>query len=259
MKMRNMTTLLLAVLMLMSTLAGCGSNNTTTPDIGGDVAPLESTNGSEDLSGDVTPPESTGGSEDETPSDPTDNPLSIGRMEGGTYTNHYIGIACKLDESWTFYSAEELQELPGKVEDLFDGSQLGDAMKDMENILDMQAECVADLTNMNIAYQKLSMSDRLAYATMTEEQIIDTVLAQQDLLEEAYTQAGITVKSMGKKTVTFAGEERIAIYTVAETQGIPFYILQLHNNHLGAYSATVTLCSYVEDNTADLLELFYAI
>ena len=262
MKMKKLAALLLAALMLMSMLAGCGDDPT---DIGGNVNPLESTNGTENNGSNVTPPEdptnnTTTPDESTAPQDPTDdNPLSIGRMEGGTYTNQYIGITCTLDKTWTFYSAEELQELPGQVEDLFDGSQLGDMMKDMEKIIDMQAECVADLTTMNIVYQKLSMKDRLTYATMTEGQIIDTILSQQDLLEEAFSQAGITVKSMSKKTVTFADKERTAVYIVAEIQGIAYYILQLHNYQLGEYSATITLGSYVDDKTADLLPLFSAI
>lgn len=243
MKMKKLASILLASAMLLAALTGCSNT-----DIHGDVTPSESTGGSGDIGGEVTPTETTG----------KDNPLSLGRMEGGTYTNKYIGIACKLDENWTFSSADELQELPDEVGDMFEGSQLGEAMKDMEQIMDMKAESVQELATMNILYQKLSMTQRLAYATMTEDQIIDTVLAQKDLLEEAFNTAGITVKSMEKKTVTFLGEERIAVYTVAETQGIAYYILQLHNYQLGQYSATITVASYLEDKTSDLLDLFYA-
>ena len=240
MTMKRLAALMLAAVMLLATLAGCGGPDSSVP--GGSVTPLN-----------------PGGNADSTNPTANDKPLSLGRLEGGVYANKYIGIACKLDESWTFYSAEELQELPDMVGDMFEGSQLGDAMKDMEQIMDMQAECADDLTTMNIVYQKLSMTERLSYATMSDEQIVDTTLQQRDMLEEAYSQAGITVKSMEKKTVTFLGEERAAIYTVAEIQGIAYYILQLHDYHLGSYGVTITVGSYVQDKTASLLELFYAL
>ena len=42
---------------------------------------------------------------------PTESPVvekevSLGRMEGGVYTNTYAGFGCKLDSTWTFLSAE---------------------------------------------------------------------------------------------------------------------------------------------------------
>lgn len=229
MKMKKLATLLLAVLMLLATLAGCAGKK---PDIGGSI----------------TPPESN----------VPDNPLSVGRLEGGTYTNKYIGIACTLNSNWKYFSAEELQEMPDQVGDLMDGSELGEALKGRTQIFDMQAENTTDLTSMNILYQKLSMAERISYAAMTESQIIDQVLGQRDAMEESYAQAGITVVSMEKKAVTFLGEERYAVYTVAKTQGIDYYILQLFSYDLGEYSATITMGSFVQDKTADLLKLFRA-
>ena len=43
---------------------------------------------------------------------PVESNVSLGRMEGGVYTNSYTGYGCTLDSNWVFQSAEELQELP---------------------------------------------------------------------------------------------------------------------------------------------------
>ena len=40
-------------------------------------------------------------------------------------------------------------------------------------------------------------------------------------------------------------------------EGVPYYTLQLFDYRLGQYSVTLTLASFVEDNTESLLDLFY--
>jgi len=123
----------------------------------------------------------------------------------------------------------------------------------------MQAENVNDLTIINIGYQRLDMAGRIAYAQMTEEEIVEGTLAQKDMIIEAYTQSGIITESMEKKTVQFLGEEHCALYTVASIEGTPYYILQIYAYNTGEWGVTMTFGSYVEDRTESLLDLFYKI
>ena len=109
---------------------------------------------------------------------------------------------------------------------------------------------------MNVLYQKISLQERLAYAALTEDQVIDAVLSQRDLMEEAYNQAGMTLLSMEKDTVTFLGEERIVIRSALMMDDIPYFTLQIFDHHLGEYTVTTTLASYLEDKTDSLLTLF---
>ena len=78
-----------------------------------------------------------------------------------------------------------------------------------------------------------------------------------DTLVASYENAGILVESMSTKAVTFLGEDRTALYTVATVQEIPYYVLQLYDFHLGQFSITTTVGSYYTDNTESLLELFF--
>lgn len=213
----------------------------------------------------------SGGSDKETPSasgemttvpeDPEvpDAPVSLGRIQGGIYTNAYMGIACELDSNWEFYSAEELQELPGDAMEMMAGTELGDAAMEIPQIMDMQAENVNEMSGMNILYQKMDMGERIIYASMTEMEIVESVLAERDMLEEAYAQAGIMVEDMAIKTVIFVGEERPALWTAASVEGVPYYLLQLFDFQLRQYSVNTTFYSYVEDKTESILELFYKI
>ncbi len=232
------TILILFILVLSFVLAGCG--------------------GEEPAAGQITP-NTTGAAVVETTAPLEEAPASLGRLEGGTYTNTYAGYGCELDSSWVYYGAEELQELPENIQEQLAGSELGDSMEGISQITDMKAENATDLTTINVLYTKLGLEERLAYAVLSEEDIADTILSQQEALTEAYSQMGIEVLSMEKREVTFLGQPRIAVWTETNAQGIPYYILQLADYSRGQYGVTLTLASYVEDNTESLLDLFYAV
>lgn len=231
------TTLLLLILVLSLALAGCS--------------------GKEPAASQITPNTTSGAVETTAPLEET--PASLGRLEGGTYTNTYAGYGCELDSNWVYYGAEELQELPENIQEQLAGSELGDSLEGVNQIIDMEAENATDLTSFNVLYTKLGLEERLAYAVLGDEGIADSVLSQKKALNEAYTQAGIVLLSMEKREVTFLGQPRIAVWTEAFNAGIPQYALHLYDFTRGQYGVTLTLTSYVEDNTESLLDLFYAV
>ena len=110
-----------------------------------------------------------------------------------------------------------------------------------------------------MVYINQPLADRLLYMSMTEEQIIDSILAQKDIMVDAYAQAGITVKNLKKVTVTFMGQQRTALHMEAEVSGIAYYTLQFAYYQLGSFGVTLTVASYMEDRTEELLDLFTAI
>lgn len=201
----------------------------------------------------VKPDETTAPQETEAPKA---DMVSLGRVEDGVYTNTYAGFACTLDENWTLMTAEQLQQLPGAVAELLEGSELLADSVALETIADMMAENTTDLTSINVQLQKVPISQRLVYLALSDEQILDEVLKLQDTMMDAYAQAGITVEKMEKKQVPFLGEQRWALHTTATVNGINYYILQFFDYSKGSYGITLTLGSFVEDNTASLLSLF---
>lgn len=229
MRKSNMMRLFALVLAMMLVLCACGDSK-------------------ESISGNLTPlaPEATEAPEKE---------MSLGRMEGGVYTNDYVGFQISLTSDWVYYGAEELQEIPENVAEMFKDSELGQSMDTMNQFTDMMAESTEALASINVLCQKLDTQTRLAYSMMDDEAILDEVLKQSDLMIESYASAGITVYSMEKTTVNFLGEERFALKTSASIEGIPYYTLQVFEYHLGKYSVTITFGTYLEDNTESLLEL----
>lgn len=231
MKRRNLFQILAILMTLSLMLSACGTSQ-------------------EEITGTVTP----------VTTEPTEeHVMSIGRIEGGTYTNNYVGFAIDLDSSWTYYSAEELQEIPENVAEKFAGSELGDTINPMTQFTDVLAENVDRMTTINVLYQKLDMQNRVAYALMGEEEILDATLEQSDMMIEAYAQAGMEVSSMEKVAVTFLGEERTGLKTVSTMEGVPYYTLQVFEYHLGEYAATITFASFIEDQTDSLVAMCYPI
>ena len=186
-----------------------------------------------------------------------ENIMSLGRIEGGTYSNEYMGFAIDLDSTWTYYTAEELQEIPENVSEMLADTDFADGV--LNNITDMMAESVESLASINVLYQRLDMTTRLAYAAMSSEEILDLVLTESDAMIDAYAQMGLTDVAVDKTTVTFLGEEVPALMTTYTMEGLPCYCLQVFDYHLGQYSATITFTSYLEDITGDLVAMCYPI
>lgn len=245
MKRRNLT-LILAILMTLSLmLSACGSSR---EEVSGTVTPADNQPATVPT-GEITPPE-----------EPADAPvMSIGRIEGGTYTNSYLGFAIDLDSDWTYYSADELQEIPENVAEAFAGSEMGDTINPLTQFTDMMAENVSQMTSVNVLYQKLDMQNRIAFAMLDDEAILDMTLEQSDAMMEAYAQAGIMATSMEKVDVTFLGEERVGLKTVSTINEIPYYTLQVFEYRQGEYYAAVTFASFVEDQTDSLITMCYPI
>ena len=262
--MKKMICLTLALTMLVLCVSGCASQppeSTVLPNQGaqstkptGNVEPA-----TEPSTEPVTEPTTQPTTEPVTEPAKEESNLSLGRMEGGTYVNEYMGIQCQLNSNWTFFTAKELEQGLEHLDESTKGTKLNEAMADVEVFTDMMAENVADLVTINVVYQKLTMTQILAYTVTSEEEVVNQLLGEEQTMGEYYSAAGITLHSMEKVKVTFLGDEHFALLSTCSIQDVPYYTLQLFNGTLGEYSVTLTLASYVENNTQNLLDLFTAI
>jgi len=234
---KRMFALLLALSLL---LAGCGGSSQPPA---GSIKPAEPV---------IERPAETAPTEEKS--------VSLGQMEGGIYENAYAGFGCALDSGWVYKTAEELQDISALTEDLLEGSEIDLSESNLTQVTDMMAENTDLLASMNVLYQQITPQEKIAYSLMGEEEILDAILQSKDALISSYAQAGIDVSSIEKVSVPFLGQARFAIRTSASIQGTPYYILQLFDYKLGGdYSVILTMSTFVEDNTPDLLDLFYPV
>ena len=145
------------------------------------------------------------------------------------------------------------------MKELITDTEMADVIGDVPQFTDMMAENVNEMVTVNALYQKHTMQERLGFAMLTDAELIDGTLEEQDVMKEAYAQAGMDVESMERITVTFLGEDREVLRTVGTVAGTPFYMVQIFDYHLGQYSVTLTVNSYLEDKTQQVLDLFYPV
>ena len=138
---------------------------------------------------------------------------------------------------------------------------MGDAtnLNQLVQFTDMLAESSEKMASINVLYQKLDLQNRLLYAMMSEGDILDATLAQKDLMISSYTQMGLESVNIEKVSVDFLGEKHFALKTTATTMGIPTYMVQVFDYHLGQYSVTTTFTCYVQDITQELLNMCYPV
>lgn len=235
--MKRTRRFLAALLALMLVLSGCGAPSPAKTETTPHVTDVQATEPP------ATEPPAT---------EPEERPASLGRFEGRTYINEYLGFCVEFDEAWTFKTAEELQQIPENIAEILKDTELGETTASLTQIMDMQAENVDQLCSVNILYQALSMPDRLMYLTMSDEELMDLMLEESDMLVESYTQIGLEVESLDKVQVTFCGETRYAMKCVCDMSGMKYYTLQIFDYNLGRYGAVTTFSCFYEDITADL-------
>ena len=234
---------LLIALSLLLTLAACGSND---DDVRGSVADPNSTTPSADgASGQDGSADSGGGQADGTD-------YEVGSMNGGVYTNNFIGIGCTLDENWTYYSDEQLLELNGLVADAVQDEDLSEMLKNNEVIYDMYAAADDGIVTMNICFENLGV---LYGTTLDESSYID--IATENAIT-ALESMGYSSVSNEKKSVEFAGAERQCLSITGTIQDVPCYEEVICIKQ-GNYMAVITLASFYENILEDLRGLFYAV
>ncbi len=175
--------------------------------------------------------------------------FQFGSTAGGTYTNDYIGIGCKLDSTWTFKSDEEILELNNLTKDLLD-EDIAELLESAQVIYDMMAVHSSGMDNVLINLEKTSVLQ----AALTDlkamlEQTVPTV-------ESALTGMGYTNFAWEVGEATIDGKRFAALKNSSQINGLTMYQLTLVfrcNQHL----ASLCISTYGEDKTNQILNTFY--
>lgn len=180
--------------------------------------------------------------------------LELGTMVGGVYENAYFGIGCKLDDNWVYASEEELAEMVGASAEVVNDEELQQQILEADIFYDMYAAADDGAVNMSVNVENLGV----LYGTILDEDgYIDMAT---ESLEESMASAGMTVTSLEKTTVTFAGQERTALclHSVYDEYELDIYQLLVCIKE-GGYMATVTMTSMGSDITDTMAAMFYAV
>ena len=191
---KKLAALTLALLMTLS-LAACGSQKDD--QAGGAVTP--------GVTGDAVP--------------------DMGTVSGGTYTNRFAGISCTLDDSWYFYTDEQIDELNGFVRESTSDEELKTRLESSSSVQDMYAASTDGLMTINVVFTNMGL---LGGSTVTPQDVAELSVEQVP---------AVAVSAMNGDIATY----ELLVCLKA-----------------GNYSFSVTLCSFTEDVTADMAALFTA-
>ena len=177
----------------------------------------------------------------------------MGTVSGGTYTNRFAGISCTLDDSWYFYTDEQIDELNGFVRESTSDEELKTRLESSSSVQDMYAASTDGLMTNNVVFTNMGL---LGGSTVTPQDVAELSVEQVPAALESY---GFTDVTAQLTTVDFAGQKNVPAVAVSAMNGdIATYEL-LVCLKAGNYSFSVTLCSFTEDVTADIADLFTAV
>lgn len=177
--------------------------------------------------------------------------VSMGEVEGLTYENKYIGLGCKLDASWSFYTDDQIKEM-NQLNGISDDDALAEAIENATLLIDMMAVNESTASNLMVSMEKV---EPVSLAITPMGTILDNVVNSGASSLET---SGFTVLSKTKTTRTVAGETIDAVVFESEMQGIKIYQTMLVKKCKG-HLASFTITSYNEDISAELLKEFYIV
>ena len=238
--MKKFTAILMVLLLLAAMTACAVTAPATTADKTEPPKTTPPTTVAPTTSPSTTPPT--------TASQTAENPF-VGEMVNNVYTNAFLGITCRLDETWTVFDEDQLAQLAGITSDLLDNDALEAAMEKGTVVTAFYAQAQGGQVNMNITLERLNLlngilMDEESYVKLTKEQ-----------LPTALASAGFENVTAETVKVQLAGEERHGVKVHATIQGVDLYetLVCIKN---GNYMASVVVCSVGTDTTDSLLALF---
>ncbi len=185
----------------------------------------------------------------EDPSADAEKEFSLGDTQGLTYENKFIGLGCTLDDGWTFYTDDQINQLNNLTADLA-GEEYQEAIKNATVIYDMYAISSNQLDNINVNLEKVDPI-KLAVLDITNnyEQIYPTI-------KQSFENMGYTDVSYEIGKVKIGDKEFASLDTSAQISGIKMY-QTIFSVKCNGYLANITITSFQEDTTDAILAKFY--
>ena len=142
--------------------------------------------------------------------------FGTGTIQDNVYWNETMKIGCALDETWYFYSEEEIMEANGLTADMLEG-KISEMIENGGAITDMFAQNLETGATLNVVFERVSLPDSLLY---NEKNYIE---ASIPTVEEALTQMGIEDVAFTVQEAEFLGETHTILQITGLYSGVPIY------------------------------------
>lgn len=175
--------------------------------------------------------------------------FGTGTIEDNVYWNETMKIGCALDETWYFYSEEEIMETNGLTADMLEG-KIAEMIENGGAITDMFAQNLETGATLNVVFERVSLPDSLLY---NEKNYIE---ASIPTVEEALTQMGIEDVAFTVQEAEFLGETHTILQITGLYSGVPIYE-QVAVVKDGRNFIVVTIFSVMEGEAEEVLSCFF--
>lgn len=173
-------------------------------------------------------------------------------VEGGTYTNEFLSVACQLGDEWTYLTDEEIAQLNGEIGESLTDEELSEMFSNGKTVQDMYAASADGTATINVIFEDMGV---LYGAALDEDAYINLVMPT---LEDALMQAGMSDIQVEAGSMEFAGADHSTLRVTSTISEIPVYELMVCVKE-GNYMGVITLASYLEDTTEEMAALFTAL
>ena len=175
--------------------------------------------------------------------------FGTGTIQDNVYWNETMKIGCALDETWYFYSEEEIMEANGLTADMLEG-KISEMIENGGAITDMFAQNLETGATLNVVFERVSLPDSLLY---NEKNYIE---ASIPTVEEALTQMGIEDVAFTVQEAEFLGETHTVLQITGLYSGVPIYE-QIAVVKDGRNFIVVTIFSVMEGEAEEVLSCFF--
>ena len=175
--------------------------------------------------------------------------FGTGTIQDNVYWNETMKIGCALDETWYFYSEEEIMEANGLTADMLEG-KISEMIENGGAITDMFAQNLETGATLNVVFERVSLPDSLLY---NEKNYIE---ASIPTVEEALTQMGIEDVAFTVQEAEFLGETHTILQITGLYSGVPIYE-QVAVVKDGRNFIVVTIFSVMEGEAEEVLSCFF--
>lgn len=175
--------------------------------------------------------------------------FGTGTIQDNVYWNETMKIGCALDETWYFYSEEEIMETNGLTADMLEG-KIAEMIENGGAITDMFARNLKTGATVNVVFERVSLANSLLY---NEKNYIEASTAT---VEEALTQMGIEDVAFTVQEAEFMGQTHMILQITGLYSDVPVYE-QVAVVKDGRIFIVVTIFSVLEGEAEEVLSCFF--
>ena len=175
--------------------------------------------------------------------------FGTGTIQDNVYWNETIKIGCALDETWYFYSEEEILEANGLTADMLEG-KIAEMIENGGTLTDMFAQNLETGATVNVVFERVSLANSLLY---NEKSYIEASTAT---VEEAFAQLGIEDVTYTIQEAEFMGQTHMMLQITGLYSGVPVYE-QVAVVKDGRNFTVVSVFSVLEGEAEEVLSCFF--